>query len=88
MGLPTLPSPPPPCPFVFTDIILPERGICVGFQVGMPILPTGSLISQQNVGKASVVLPKQEEPEFDPLEDWNGGEGLDGDMEAGIGRLK
>lgn len=58
------------------------------FKWEMPILPTGPLISQQNVGKASVVLPKQEEPEFDPLEDWNVGEGLDGDMEAGIGRLK
>ena len=33
--------------------------------VGLPVLPTRPLISQQNVGKASVVLPKQEGLEFE-----------------------
>lgn len=54
----------------------------------MPVLPTFPLTSQQNVGKASIVPPKQEGLEFDTTENWSGGGGLDGDMEARNSEVK
>lgn len=54
----------------------------------MSVGPTYPHISQQNVGRVSVILPKHGGLESDTLEDWSEGGGLDRDREVNLRRLK